>query len=109
MKKVILGFIFLSFLHNNVYSQNDTIFIDKVSENKIFILQNKHSEHHQILSNFKGFPNYSEDSKKGEIINVNWIPLYKFKGQFYLYVPCDIGEKSRRSEERRVGKECKSR
>lgn len=58
---------------------------------KIFILQNKKTSYHNFLGDFNSFPKNSFVSKKKNIVNGNWIPLYQFKNQYYLYHPCDVG------------------
>lgn len=89
MRNVILVTIFII---NNLYSQNkDTIFIQKDSLNKVFFINNKKTEYHIQLRDFKEFPKNSFVSKKKNIVNGNWIPLYQFKNQYYLYHPCDVG------------------
>ena len=105
--------IFLSLsliVFTNSFSQKqlkDTIILKRgradTLRSKVFIDPNKNSKNYDRFSNFGYDENYFAEKGKaledsaGKKVGVNklpslpkkWIPLYLFKGEYYVYLPCD--------------------
>ena len=95
MKKLNLFVIatVINLLSSNLFAQNvtDTIFLLKEKSHNIFIEPNKNSKNYKDINTFRSFPKTSD---KNKIIYKNlpqkWIPLYSYKGTYYIYLPCDF-------------------
>ncbi|MDR3025940.1 hypothetical protein [Chryseobacterium sp.] len=70
--------------------KNDTIFIKKDKFQKIFIDKNKNSDHYQLISDFTDFNTLKNSSNvKNQILNSKWVQIQSYKGEYFLYYPCD--------------------
>lgn len=94
----------------------DTIFIkrEKTAEyyHKIYIEKNRSSSYYKLLTRFKfdkdelefineyyrSFKKRSVPLKKFNLHNIatEWLPLYKYKGHYYLYAPSDWGNTNKK-------------
>lgn len=87
-KLIILLLIFLSIATNA--QEKDTIFIKKDKFQKIFIDKNRNSIFYKLISDFTGFNTLENSSKvKNQILNSKWIQIQNYKGEYFLYYPCD--------------------
>ncbi|WP_312902842.1 hypothetical protein [Chryseobacterium taichungense] len=77
---VLLIFLLLSI---GVRAQKeDTIFIENNKFQKIYIEKNKNSNHYKSISDFTDFKNLGKSNSK-------WIQIHAYKGEYFLYYPCD--------------------
>lgn len=94
---------------------NDTIFIlkDRARGHTIYIEKNRQAKGYKRLFDFsfdsydleslestmeamkKQDPRYFKQKKKLDLPE-QWLPLYSYKAQYYLYAPCDWGNTARR-------------
>lgn len=99
MKKLIfiISVTILNLFSCNSLAQQitDTIFLVKEKNDsdvhEIFIEPYKSSKNYKSIISFSSFPKTSD---KNRIIYKNlpqkWIPLYSYKGNYYVYLPCDF-------------------
>jgi hypothetical protein len=80
---------FLSFIVACSQS-NDKIFIKKDEHQSIYVVQDKNSEQYNSLINYSNF-DITRKTQKIETLGLDskWIPIYKYNGKYYLYIPCD--------------------
>lgn len=90
LKKISLIFALIFF--TKIYSQkNDTIFIKNDIHQKIYIVKNKSSDYYKDLNYFQDFAAIGKKEKTNQFeLSNKWIRIYKYKGQYILYVPCDL-------------------
>jgi hypothetical protein len=83
LKKISLIFALIFF--TKIYSQKNDI------HQKIYIVKNKSSDYYKDLNYFQDFAaiGTKEKTNRFELSN-KWIRIYKYKGQYILYVPCDL-------------------
>lgn len=86
-----LTFIFFLMFYVVACSQSrDTIFIKNNKYQKAYILQDKNSKKYNSLIDFSNFNTNVHTSKLESLgINSKWLPIYKYSGGYYLYIPCD--------------------
>lgn len=98
MKKtnVILILFLINLIIPKLFAQkeSDTIFLLKEKGHTIYLEPNKNSINYESLSNFSHMELKNETF---EILGLQpkWIPLYSYKSNYYLYLPCDLGTGSR--------------
>lgn len=70
--------------------KNDTLFIKKDNDQKIYIEKNRNSDNYKYLNDFNDF-RVRTSSKKLKTLNFSekWIRIYRYKKSYILYSPCD--------------------
>ncbi|MCU7614115.1 hypothetical protein N0B16_06665 [Chryseobacterium sp. GMJ5] len=88
--KYIFSFFFLVFFIIGYAQSKDTVFIKKNKNQRIYFLQNKNLNYYNTLIDFSDF-NINEHTQKIKSLGINskWIRIYKYKNEYYLYIPCD--------------------
>ncbi|WP_344828752.1 hypothetical protein [Chryseobacterium ginsenosidimutans] len=90
MKKILLLFL-LSFLFTVNAQSNDTVFIKKNKSQRVYILQDRNSNEYNSLIDFSNFNTNVKTSELESLgMNSKWLPVYKYSGNYYLYIPCDV-------------------
>ncbi|WP_346984098.1 hypothetical protein [Chryseobacterium sp. POE27] len=88
--KYLFSSVFLLFYTISCSQSKETIFIKKNKYQKVYILQDKNSKEYNLLIDFSNFNTNVKTSKLESLgINSKWLPLYKYNGKYYLYIPCD--------------------
>lgn len=74
--------------------ESDTIFLLKEKGHTIYLEPNKNSITYDSLRNFIRFKLKNETS---EILGLQtkWVPLYSYRSNYYLYLPCDLSTSSK--------------
>jgi len=98
MKKIntLIILSLINLITCKIFAQNesDTIFLLKGKGHSIYLEPNKNSVNYDYLSNFSQLQLKNETAKILGL-QTKWIPLYLYKGDYYLYQPCDLGTSSR--------------
>ncbi|MGG7035932.1 MAG: hypothetical protein ACI7YS_12170 [Flavobacterium sp.] len=83
------------FLSNYSMAQNqkDTVFLLKKKTNSsihnVFIEPYKNSKYYTDLLDFSKFP--KNDKLQVQGLAKKWVPIYLYKYNYYMYIPCDLG------------------
>lgn len=89
--KYLSSIVFLMFYMIGCSQSKDTIFIKKNKYQRIYILQDRNSKEYNSLIDFSNFNTNVKISKLESLgMNSKWLPLYKYSGNYYLYIPCDL-------------------
>lgn len=89
-KKIYLLLAFVLYAVTYSQTNNDTLFIKKDNHQKIYIEKNKNSNYYKDLNNFKDFAAINTKEKINQVgLSTKWIRIYKYKGKYILYAPCD--------------------
>lgn len=89
--KYLSSIVFLMFYMIGCSQSKDTIFIKKNKYQRVYILQDKNSKEYNSLIDFSNFNTNVKTSKLESLgMNSKWLPVYKYSGNYYLYIPCDV-------------------
>ncbi|KQT20663.1 hypothetical protein ASG22_16955 [Chryseobacterium sp. Leaf405] len=88
--KYFSSFLFVLFFITTCSQSNDTVFIKKDKYQNIYIVKDRNSEQYNSLINYSNFDTTRKIQKIEALgLNSKWLPLYKYIGKYYLYIPCD--------------------
>lgn len=92
--RIIIALCFISTILRG-QQVKDTIFLTKektaTNTHIIYIEPNNSSEKYKTLIDFSSFPKTTTTEKIDyEDLPEKWIPLYSYKGNFYVFSPCDF-------------------
>lgn len=89
IKKILLILLAVIIYINGKTQINDTLFVKKDEHQKIYIEKNRKSKYYSYLKNFSHFKNLKNDKIISQGLNSKWVKIYKYKGKYILYAPCD--------------------
>ncbi|PZU05197.1 MAG: hypothetical protein DI622_19315, partial [Chryseobacterium sp.] len=90
MKNKLIILLLLTLYAITKAQKNDTIFIKNDKFQKVFIDKNKNSDFYKLISDFTGFNTVKNFIKvNNQILNSKWIQVHNYKGEYFLYYPCD--------------------